>query len=236
MGLFSTDLFSLFEEENAFLTLFLLAFFAPFPGLNFFVFSYFERLTKKIWEEADLSLPSIVFTQDEFLEGWKIFTAFLLFFFPALLAISLSSLSFFVLLKNGESGYWGHLLLFFFFLFLGFLASFLGFLAAPVFFFRFLESNEFHWAINFKGILEDLNQMGSFYWENWLSALALFGIGLFIATIFCAFFFLLFGGVVGGIFGILLYIFFSSFWGVYLLLLSIRKIAPLFAELHYRYS
>ncbi len=103
----------------------------------------------------------------------------------------------------------------------------------PVCFFRFAEGDEFLWAVQVKGILEDLNEMGFVYWEKFFANLILTA-ACFVIIIFVYVFVKLMGfryfipEIAAG--------YLACFFFLLFIFLLIRSIGDLYSELHYHYK
>lgn len=226
------DFFSLFDEPLGAVKMGALALLLPVPFLDFLVLGYLGRLARTVLDTEEFLLPDAGDLQMTFSEGCRIALLIALLFLPSLIALIGAAIVLFAMIKSGGSGLLGHALVLSFFVLGAIFFGLLSLLAFPSALFRFAEGGEIGWAVSAGGIVEDLSQMGSGYWQIWLALLIVFFIVEFLlaaVAVPLGFF------PAGRWLAAILFIFASSFAVVYLLILGIKRNAPLFKEVHYRY-
>ena len=226
------DIFSLFDEPLGAVKMGALALLLPVPLLDFLVLGYLGRLARTVLDTEEFLLPGTGDLQMTFAEGWRIALLVALLFIPSLIALLGAAIVLFAMIKSGGSGLLGRALILSFFVLGAIFFGLLSLLAFPSALFRFAEGGEIGWAVSVGGIVEDLNQMGSGYWQLWLTLLVVFLIVEFIlaaVAVPLGFF------PAGRWVAVFLFLFASSYAAVYLLILGIKRNAPLFKEVHYRY-
>ena len=212
--------------------------FLPIPILNFFAFGWTADFAHACLTENNFTTPKLENARNYFARGGRVFLLILLVFSPALICFLLSLIFALPVFSYTNFSNVSPLFLFYhalFVLFLGILTgifSLLITLFVPISFLRFIEGNDFLWAVKLQGILEDLNQMGSSYWGKLLTAFSLF----FIGCVFLSFFY-----TFTNLFGIRYFIpeivsgYLFCFLSLFCILLLIQSTAPFYRELHYHY-
>ena len=212
--------------------------FLPIPILNFFAFGWAADFAHDCLTENNFTTPKLEKAGNYFARGWKIFLLILLVFSPVLICFLLSFVFAVPVFLRVNFSDVSPMFLFYHALFVLFLWLLTGIfslvivLFVPISFLRFIEGNDFLWAVKPKEILEDLNQMGSSYWGKLLIVFFVF----FTGCVFLSFFY-----TFTKLFGIGYFIpeivsgYLVCFLSLFCILLLVRSTASLYRELHYHY-
>lgn len=201
-----------------------------FLFLDILILGYFKEYARLALAGNDV-LPDLEVIFEDASGAKEVLLLVLAFFSPAILSTVLGFLFFFGIPRLVGFAYLSHSLIAITFFTLGPFYVVLSLPVFPVCFFRFVEGNELRWALQIKGIMEDLSSMGQRYWEVLLTLLAVLLAGgaliLFLGSIIS----MSFLGILGGeIFFVLA----SSVLICYLICLTIKLEALLFLEVPFK--